>query len=235
MDDQLKEFERDLRERALTYSFLARMLSDEEVGVDFLRQLAAEVPSTGTELDAFAASLSAADLDAVRCELAADHSSCLLGMSAHPVSPFESVHTSDKQLMMQDSRDEVVHAYAQSGFAKAGEYHVPEDHVSLELDFMAGLGMRAANAVAEVLGGSLDDADAAARIADAERDTNAQLDFLEKHLLVWVPGFCDELEKRAATPLYRGAAQMLRAFLDQERAYLEQLNAAQTAGAPAAE
>lgn len=231
MDDQLKEFERDLRDRALTYSFLARVLSDEEVGVEFLRQLSSEVPATGTELDAFAASLGSADLEETRRELAADHSSCLLGMSANPVSPFESVHTSDKQLMMQDSRDQVVHAYAQSGFAKAGEYHVPEDHISLELDFMAGLGMRAADAVASVLSGSLDDADAAGKIGQAECDLNAQLDFLEKHLLVWVPGFCDGLESKASTPFYRGAAQMLRAFLEQERSYLERLNTAQSEAA----
>ena len=235
MEDQLKELARDLRDRALTYSFLARVLSDQEVGIDFLGHLADETPQTGTELDVFAAGLAGADLEAVRSELAADHSACLLGMSPHPVSPFESVHTSEKHLMMQDSRDKVVHAYAQSGFAKAGEYHIPEDHISLELDFMAGLGMRAADALDAVLSGEKEGEAAGEAMADAERDMNAQLDFLEKHLLVWVPGFCDLLEARAATPFYRGAAQMLRTFLDQERAYLEQLNAAQGAESPEAE
>lgn len=229
MDDQLQELARDLRERALTYSFLARVFSDEEVGADFLAALRDEVPATGTELDAFAASLAGADLEAVRAELAADHAALLLGMSPRPVSPYESVHTSTEHLMMQGARDQVVAAYAAAGFAKAGEYHVPEDHVSLELDFMAAVGMRAARAVEDVLAGATPDSGDADPLADAERDMNAQLDFLEKHLLAWLPGFCDLVEGRAATQFYRGAAQMLRAFLDQERDYLERLTAAEGA------
>lgn len=228
MDDQLQELARDLRERALTYSFLARVFSDEEVGADFLTALRGEVPATGTELDAFAAGLAGADLEAVRTELAADHAALLLGMSPRPVSPYESVHTSEDHLMMQAARDEVVAAYAAAGFAKAGEYRVPEDHVSLELDFMAAVGMRAAQAVEGVLEGAAPDG-AADPLADAERDMNAQLDFLEKHLLAWLPGFCDLVEERAATQFYRGAAQMLRTFLGQEREYLERLNAAEEA------
>ncbi len=229
MDDQLRELARDLRERALTYSFLARVLSDEEVDAGFLAALRDEVPQTATELDAFATSLADADLDAVRVELAADHAALLLGMSPRPVSPYESVHTSEEHLMMQGARDEVVRAYAGAGFAKAGEYRVPEDHVSLELDFMAALGMRAAEAVGRVLAGEATE-DGADSLADAERDMNAQLDFLEKHLLVWIPGFCDLLEGRAATPFYRGVAQMLREFLRQERDCLDRLEAAEEEG-----
>ncbi len=229
MDDQLQELARDLRERALTYSFLARVFSDEEVGADFLTALRGEVPATGTELDAFAAGLAGADLEAVRTELAADHAALLLGMSPRPVSPYESVHTSEDHLMMQAARDEVVAAYAAAGFAKAGEYRVPEDHVSLELDFMAAVGMRAAQAVEGVLSGASEPGEGVDPLADAERDMNAQLDFLEKHLLAWLPGFCDLVEERAATQFYRGAAQMLREFLGQEREYLERLNAAEGA------
>ena len=225
MDDQLQELARDVRERALTYSFLARVLSDDEVGTDFLAQLAQDVPETGTELDAYAKGLSGRDLEEARTELAADHASTLLGMSARPVSPFESGYTSEKHLMMQDSRDQVVDAYAREGFAKAKEYHVPEDHISLELDFMAGLGNRAANAIDKVLSGEVSEPQAGSDpLAEAEHAMNVQLDFLEKHLLVWTPTFCDELEKRSSTQFYRGVAQMLRTFLEQEREYLAHLN-----------
>lgn len=225
MNDQLKDLASDLRERAMTYSFLARVLSDEQIGTDFLAALACDVPVTGTDLDAFAAGLATADLESVRKDLAADHSALLLAMSTHAVSPYESVYTSEEHLMMQAARDEVVAAYASSGFAKAGEYHVPEDHISLELDFMAALGNRAANAVDTVLAAQVDtESDP---LAEAERDMNAQIDFLERHLFVWAPQFCDELEKRAATPFYRGVSQMLRTFIDQERAYVAQLNEAQ--------
>ena len=54
MEDQLQELARDLSERAATYSFLARALSDEDLPAEFLGALAAEAPQTGTDLDGFA-------------------------------------------------------------------------------------------------------------------------------------------------------------------------------------
>ena len=47
----------------------------------------------------------------------------------------------------------------------------------------------------------------------------AQAAFLEQSLLPWVPGFCDLLEARAKTGFYRGVAQMLRAFMEEERTW----------------
>ena len=45
----------------------------------------------------------------------------------------------------------------------------------------------------------------------------AYRDFVIDHALTWMPQFCDELERRAGTPFYRGAAQTLRALLESER------------------
>ncbi len=227
MDDQLTELSRDLRERSLTYSFLARALSDEDLPNSFLLALAADPPQTGTELDAFASSLiglSDEQLEDVRKEAVADHSSTLLGMSAAPVSPYESVYTSDGELMMQEARDRAVAAYRASGFAVSEACHVPEDHVSTELAFMAGLGERAAAAIESVATGSVRDEEAAQAMAEAEKAMNAQVSFLEQSLLPWIPRFADKLEARSKTQLYRGIAQMLREFMVQEKEYVEQLN-----------
>lgn len=195
---------RELRELALTCSFLSRALSDDEVGAGFLAALAAERPQTGTELDAFAARLTGLGADGLerqRRELAADHAACLLGMSADPVSPYESVHTSGKRLMMQEARDQVVRSYAQAGFVKPAGLHLPEDHVAIELEFAGALAARAAEALEH---GRQDDADRAQGQLDA---------FWRDHLAAWVPGFCDKLEVRAQTAFYRGVAQMLRELL----------------------
>lgn len=229
MDDQLTELARDLRERALTYSFLARALADEDLPVEFLTSLAADAPDTGTELDsyaAFLASLTPEALEEARKDAAADHAATLLGMSVSPVSPYESVHTSDGELMMQEARDRAVTSYRASGFAVSDSCRVPEDHISTELAFMAGLGDRAVNMLDAVLAGEASGDDARERIAEAEKAMNAQVAFLEASLLPWVPAFCDKLEARAKTPLYRGIAQMLREFMAQERAYVDELNAA---------
>ena len=232
MNDQLQELERDLRERALTNSFLARVFSDEEVSVDFLKALRADPPQTGTELDGFAVGLEGlgdAALETVRKELAAEHSALLLGMSPMPVSPYESVHESELHIMMQEQRDEVLKAYRRAGFAKAESYHVPEDHISLELDFVAALANRAADNVKLVLDGA---AEAPAEgeagpLELAERDMNALFSFLEDHLFVWGPKFCSLMLERSKTGFYKGVSQMLDLFLKQEKEYLDGLNAAQ--------
>lgn len=199
----------ELRAQAGTYAFLARALSDEELPGDFVRSLAAGAPQTGTALDAFAAGLAGLDeagLEAVRRELAADHSACLLGMSAKPVSPYESVYTTPEQLMRRKARDEAVAAYAAAGFAPATQLRVPEDHIAIELQFCSALLARAADFLA------------AREPEAAQRDLDAHAAYLRDHLAVWVPRFCDLLEDRAHTDFYRGAAQMLRLLVQGEGA-----------------
>lgn len=196
----------ELQSLASLYSFLARALSDDEIGADALASLAvtANDLQTDTELDGFARDLAGLDgegLERTRRELAADHASCLLGMSPHPVAPYASVYTSTKHLMMQEARDQAVHAYAKAGFAVDDACRIPEDHVSIELGFMAALLEHAA----------------AGDSNEALRACRAYRDFVIDHALTWMPRFCDELERRAGTPFYRGAAQTLRTLLESER------------------
>ena len=127
-------------------------------------------------------------------------------MSARPVSPFESVYTTDEHLMRRDSCVKARHAYAASGFAPASALRVPEDHISVELQFCAMLLNRAADfAVAH-------EPEAAAR------DMAAQATFVREHLVGWTPRFCELLEGRASTDFYRGIAQMLRRLVAEESA-----------------
>lgn len=196
----------ELQSLASLYSFLAGVLSDDEIGADALASLASAADSlrTGTELDGFAhdlAGLDDAGLERVRRELATDHASCLLGMSSHPVAPYASVYTSTKHLMMQEMRDQAVRAYAKAGFVVDDVCRIPEDHVSIELGFMAALLERAA----------------AGDGNEAPQAYRAYRDFVANHALAWMPQFCDELERYACAPFYRGAAQMLRALLESER------------------
>ena len=144
------------------------------------------------------AGLAGEGLERVRRGLASDHASCLLGMSPHPVAPYASVYTSTKHLMMQEARDQAVHAYAKAGFAVDDACRIPEDHVSIELGFMAALLEHAA-------------------AGNGDEALRAYRDFVIDHALTWMPQFCDELERRAGTPFYRGAAQTLRALLESER------------------
>ena len=256
MDTELQLLAEESCDRSMTYSFLARALADEEIPLSFLESLRAMELETGTELDAFAGGLAELDDDALegqRRELAADHASALLGMSVDPVSPYESVHTSEKHLMMQEARDAVVAAYREQGFAASKDLRTPEDHISLELDFMAALCERLADAFASQVNSKAsaetevhtesdhegcscsaptrDESDDTLGVevpAAAARLIEAQACFVRDHLSAWVPGFCDELEDHAATPFYRGVSQMLRAFISDESEYL--LSSAEVCG-----
>ena len=139
-------------------------------------------------------------------------------MARRPVSPYESVHTSEGELLMQEARDRAVAAYRASGYSVAEGCRVPEDHIAIELSFMAALASRAAQELED----AVDNRDGSEQ-QRAEKAVEAQAAFLEQSLLPWVPGFCDLLEARATTGFYRGVAQMLRAFMEEESAWAVRL------------
>ena len=190
--------------REATYSFLSHMFL-EEVTEEFLARLAERPPRLEGELGRFVAELPSADLASVRTEAAAEFAALLLNMSADPVFPYESVYTSAERLLMQKARDEVLADYRSSGFERAGDLNVPEDHVAIEFEFMARLCRKELDAAS-----AGDDA-----AADAAHE--AQRAFARDHLLTWVPQLCDDLERRAKLGLYLGLAETTRQFLEFER------------------
>lgn len=198
-----KSTRQEAQGRRFGYLFLSRMLL-EEASLGFLKELAEHPPAVGGELEAFAAGLAGADLERVRTDAAAEFAALLLNMSADPVFPYESVYTSDERLMMQQARDEVLALYRREGFVRADEVNVPEDHAGIELEFMARLCQREADAL---------EACDAAGVGATRR---VQEEFLRAHLVRWMPEFCDDLEKRAKSGLYRGVAQTLRQLLEVE-------------------
>lgn len=76
------------------------------------------------------------------------------------------------------------------------------DHVALELFFMAEL-CRRASFIQEV--------------EDMKRLQEWQREFFQAHLNSWMAEFVDVLEKKTDTEFYRGIAQLLRAFLEEEK------------------
>ena len=58
--------------------------------------------------------------------------------------PFESVYTSPTRLVMQDAYEAVRQLYHKYGFVKSEECDLHEDHIALEIQFLAHLSGRAA-------------------------------------------------------------------------------------------
>ena len=116
--------------------------------------------------------------------------------------PYESVYEDGERLLMRPVRDEVLAAYVDNGYQPmASDGNEPEDHLSLELDFIAWL--MDAEASAEDVG---DDARAAALHAVREA-------FAAKHPAKWAPSFAKEVEEQAELPVYPAAAALVAALL----------------------
>lgn len=214
MEDELTRAEASeiLESRAATYSFLSRAYR-QEVSVAFLEGLVEELAKTEEEdaeseghrlLRAYARRIARADMARVETELRAEYAALFLNASPRSIHPYESVYTSTDRLLMQQARDEVLADYRQEGLGRVGEFQEPEDHIAIELEFMAYLCQRAAEALA------------AGDMPAAAGYLQKQQGFLAKHLRVWVPAFCQDLFKTATSDLFRGIARLTEDHLAME-------------------
>ncbi len=123
--------------------------------------------------------------------------------------PYESVYTSKKHLLVQESCDDMTMLYAAKGLkARPDMYRIPDDHAGLEFEYMQRLCQRAATALAT------DDE------ADFEATCKEQKDFFEAHLKGWVSLFGEDIRKHAQTDFFRGVGRITRGFMSAESALL---------------
>ena len=214
---EAREFFASLHEnRSRTYRFLSRLLR-KEVDAELLQTLKSiDYPAeTGTpEIDTGhyeIAKFLSNDWPDVLTELAKDYVRCFIGygMESHSAAyPYESVYLSEKHLMMQSARDEVLAVYRSQGVDKQPDWKEGEDHVALEFEFMAILADRAAEALR-----AGDEA-----LHDELAATAAG--FMEAHILKWVPTMLAEVDHRAKTGFYLGVAHTAQGFLKVDEAFL---------------
>lgn len=92
-------------------------------------------------------------------------------------------------------------AYAEFGLSFARLNHEPEDHIATELEFISYL-------IEKIL------------VLDPQQDKaeilkllEAQITFLQDHLLRWAPQSCEMLLTATSSKLYQGLAQLIIEFL----------------------
>lgn len=151
----------------------------------------------GPEADAQALSAYLADPGSnVIEDLAVDYARVFLGAGvARGVMaiPFESVYTSPEHLIMQDAWEELRSLFAKEGL-KPSDPTMNEDHMALELEYLARLCRRAADAA------HARDSEAAAQAVQALRD------FLEAHPLRWAAQLEKDIRGSAGKPFYPALA-----------------------------
>lgn len=154
-------------------------------------------------------------------DLAVDYAAVFLGAGIAEGTvayPYESVYTSPERLVMQDAWEQVTACYRTKGLDKAGTTNIPEDHIALELEFMAHLCADAARLIA------------ARDMVAFSAVLQEQRDFLTHHLLNWAPAFCADVLLCARTGFYQAVAHMTGGYLRLERALITELDGEMIAG-----
>ena len=132
-----------------------------------------------------------------------DFNRLFVGPGEMRAPPWESVHRSKTKLTFQEPTLQVREVYQRFGVEAPGIHHEPDDHLGLELAFVATLSDQAAGAAAR------------GDTAHLARCFQAQRDFLRDHLLAWAPACLALVEKHAETDYYRGAARLALGSLDE--------------------
>lgn len=137
-------------------------------------------------------------------ELHADHQRLFLGPENVLACPYESVYLNTEHLTFGAETLEVRRWYGRYGLAAPALGREPDDHIGLELAFVAHLCLQALDVVdAGEAAGTNDD-------AVLERAVRALAEFLGDHLLAWSEEFCDHVVGGARTEFYRGVGLLTR-------------------------
>lgn len=151
-----------------------------------------------------------------RTELACEYARIFLGAGRYTeardiAAPYESVFTSEEQLVMQESRDDVYRRYLEDGFQVDPSLHEPEDHLTFELEYLASMNTRAAEAVAA------DDE------ATLSHNLVRQTEFIDEHLLNWLPDLRAAAQKYAQLTFYVGMLLVAEGYLQESQTLLQDL------------
>lgn len=214
--------------RANIYNFLATVYAEPPTGclLDGLCGGAVEqalaTVADGVRVEELAAWARGRDRRAVQQELALEYTRLFVGPSQGYVPPYESVHVDTRQayyglngssqppddrlarLLFGPSTLAVQQAYAAAGLAIAPDQGELPDHISLELQFMHHLCNREAEAWNQN------------NVNQALEWRQHQRFFLTRHLRVWVPGFCAQIQAATDHPFYQVVAAVTAIFVEND-------------------
>lgn len=205
-----------VQQRQTIYAFL-KVIYEKELSKEFLAEAPekmkpllaiaerlhnAETMRAVKELVQFTDTIPSQDLDDLETKLAADYARLFLSISKVPPHPSESIYRDGT--MMQYSRDEVLKTYWSFGVDKKKEFTEPEDHIAVELSFLMYLCEKAIQA--------LKNGDA----KEARRYIQGQKDFLERHLVKWVPKLVKDILNTAQTPFYEAIAVLTKEYIEMD-------------------
>lgn len=137
-------------------------------------------------------------------ELAVDYADTYLCLT-HRASPCESFWLDEENLERQEPMFQVREYYRRHGLGAADWRKRSDDHLVLQLQFLAHL-----------IGSSSRAPDYMARLGEAAR-------FMDDHLLRWLPQFSQRVASRCATRFFAGLACITEAYCEELRDLLAEI------------
>ena len=126
-----------------------------------------------------------------------------------PLAPlYESLYVGSPRRLCTDVTRHVREAYERCGLRAEACAHVPDDHIGYELEFMAVLCERQA------------DAAVAGCFEEEKACLSHQARFLVEHLAVWTTPFRERVERAACGDYYRAWARFVDAFVAEDARWL---------------
>lgn len=155
---------------------------------------------------------SAPDLERYAHELDIEYTRIFHGIKDGSIlaPPYESVHRESR--LIGETTKGVVEAYAAAGYENIYAAAGPQDHLGVELRFLSLL------CFDELQSWTARDIPAVQKI------WTRQSDFLDRHVLAWVPKYCDALERESNTRYYQIIAQLTCHALKNDRQLLRELS-----------
>ena len=141
-------------------------------------------------------------------DLARDYATLFLGVGSKTVSLCESVYMSGSGMLYQPAHFEVRQAYQKMGMTKSDDFIEPDDHLAVELSYMAQLGQLTRDAINE--GGE-----------KSGHYLGLQKDFLRAHLLAWIPDFSKDLIETTRSPFYRAMGFLLNGYIQVDKQLID--------------
>ncbi|MCL1846511.1 MAG: molecular chaperone TorD family protein [Coriobacteriia bacterium] len=145
--------------------------------------------------------------DGTQQELASDYNICFTAKETNKEEvaiPRACVFIGEEELLNLEPYNEAYRLFRAEKIGKKTGVDLPEDHLSLELEFLAILSERAAQAL------EADNREEAIRCLELSRE------FITDHILVWYDSFRELALKILITRFYQGAIKATKGYLEYE-------------------
>lgn len=182
-----------------------------------------DTPAQNSEWDECLAWLAAftetyhANTSSVTDRLTAEYTRLFLGPMSLPAPPWESVYREKGDLLFQQCTRDVRDYYARHHLLPAEYPHVADDHVALEMDFMAQLSCQLLEAAEREQNFEEN------RGTEEKRLIASQITFLEEHLTRWLGSYAERMKSAEDAIFYPTMAALANLFAKEDLAYLHTL------------